>query len=86
MTVYLQSQTTTNNNNKMTTIKPNTTITAVSICDSECIFKAFVISRKNDMVTLSMDGNIFKKKVKRDYNGNEYVMALGTYSMAPSFS
>jgi hypothetical protein len=70
----------------MKTIQPNTTITAVSICDSNCIFSAYVISRKNNMVTLELDGSIIKKKVKIDSNGDEYVMAMGTYSMAPVFN
>lgn len=69
----------------MTTIKPNTTISAVSICDSNCIFTAYVISRKNDYVTLKVYKDIIRKKVKKDYDGSEYVMALGTYSMAPIF-
>ncbi len=70
----------------MTTIQPNTVITAVSICDSNCIYKAEVLSRKGDFVTLKVMGEIVRKKVKVGYDGNEYVMALGTYSMAPAFS
>jgi hypothetical protein len=69
----------------LTTIKPNTTIKAVSICDSNCVFKAEVLERKGNFVTLQMDGQTFRKKVNKDFNGNEYVMALGTYSMAPAF-
>lgn len=70
------------------TIQPNTVITAVSVCDSNCIFKAEVLSRKGDYVTLKIEGykDIVRKKVKVGYNGNEYVMALGSYSMAPIFS
>lgn len=68
-----------------TTIKANTTIKAQSICDSNCIFTAKVLERKNDWVTLLMDGKTFKKKVKKASDGSEYVMALGTYSMAPAF-
>lgn len=71
----------------MTTIQPNTTITAVSIGDSECIFKAFVVSRKGDWVTLEMYGKRFRKKIHKDPRyGNEYVYALGNYSMSPAFS
>lgn len=72
----------------MTKIQPNTVITAVSVCDSNCIFKAEVLSRKGDFVTLKIEGykDIVRKKVKVGYNGNEYVMALGSYSMAPIFS
>jgi hypothetical protein len=48
----------------MKTIKPNTTITARSICDHNCIFKAEVLARKGNFVTLKMDGEIIRKKVK----------------------
>jgi len=70
------------------TIKSGSVITAVSVCDSNCIFKAEVLSRKGDFVTLKIEGykDIVRKKVKVGYNGNEYVMALGSYSMAPIFS
>jgi len=69
-----------------TTIKPNTTITAKSVCDSNCIFSVKVLDRKNDTVTLQFNNEApFKKKVKKSYDGSEYVMALGTYSMAPMF-
>ena len=70
----------------MKTIQPNTVITAKSICDSNCIFTAEVLTRKGDYVTLNVMGSIVRKKVKKGYDGNEYVMALGTYSMAPAFS
>jgi hypothetical protein len=71
-----------------TKIKAGTVIKAVSICDSECVFTAEVLTRKGDFVTLKVKGykDIVRKKVKVGYNGNEYVMALGTYSMAPAFS
>lgn len=68
-----------------TTIKPNTTITATSICDSNCIFKAEVLERKGNFVTLKIDGEVIRKKVKTSFDGSEYVMALGNYSMAPAF-
>lgn len=67
------------------TIKPHTVITARCITDSNLIFTAYVIDRKNDMLTLQVDGQIIRKKVKRGYDGSEYVMALGSYSMAPVF-
>ena len=71
--------------NTMSTIQPNTTITAVSICDSNCIFEVYVISRVKNIVTLRIDNEIIRKKVNIDSDGNEYVMALGSYSMAPAF-
>lgn len=70
----------------MKTIQPNTIITAVSICDANCIFKAEVLARVNDFVTLRVDGRIVRKKVKKSYDGSEYVLALGNYSMAPQFN
>lgn len=70
----------------MKTIKPNTTIKARSICDADCIFTAKVLDRKGDMVILQFNNEKpFKKKVKRNSDGSEYVMALGNYSMAPAF-
>jgi 2-iminoacetate synthase ThiH len=71
--------------NNMTTINSNTTITAKSICDSDCIFTAYVVERKGDYVRLQMDGKTFSKKVKKSFDGSEYVLALGSYSMAPAF-
>ena len=73
-------------NTQTKTIEAGQTITARSICDYNCIFSAKVISRKGNFVTLSMDGEEIRKKVKTNYNGEEYVMALGNYSMAPSFT
>jgi len=71
----------------MTTIQPNTVITAVSACDSNCIFRAEVLSRKGNFVTLKIEGyrDIVRKKVKIGSDGSEYVMALGEYSLAPAF-
>jgi hypothetical protein len=74
-----------NNKNNKTMIQSNTTIKAISICDSNCIFTAYVVERKGEWVTLQMDGKTFKKKVKKGYDGSEYVLALGSYSMAPAF-
>lgn len=68
------------------TIEAGQTITARSICDYHCIFSAKVISRKGNFVTLFMDGVELIKKVNTNYNGEEYVMALGSYSMAPAFT
>jgi hypothetical protein len=68
------------------TIKPNTVITARSLCDYNCIFSANVISRKGNFVTLQIGKEIVRKKVKTSFDGSEYVLALGSYSMAPMFS
>jgi hypothetical protein len=68
------------------TIKAGQPISARSICDSDCVFIAYVIARKGDMLTIQINGEIIRKKVKRDRHGNEYVLALGSYSMAPAFT
>lgn len=70
--------------NTLKTINPGTTLTATSICDSNCIFKADVIERKGNFVTVKIDGST--KRVKVYSNGeSEFVYALGKYSMAPIF-
>lgn len=67
------------------TIKAGQTLTARSICDYNCIFTAKVIERKNSMVTVIVNGEKKRCKVKVGYDGGEYIMAMGTYSMAPVF-
>ncbi len=68
------------------TIQKNTTISAVSICDSNCKWTAKVLDRKGDFVTALINNEIVRKKVKKSFDGSEYVMLLGSYSMAPMFS
>jgi hypothetical protein len=70
----------------MKTISPNTTITARSICDSECVFTARVIERKGQFAKLLIYGQIVRKKINVDSQGNEGIYALGRYSMAPWFN
>jgi hypothetical protein len=43
-----------------------------------------VIERKGSFVTVKAQGNVSRKKVMTDDQG-EYVFALGKYSMAPIF-
>ena len=43
-----------------------------------------VIERKGSFVTVKAQGNVSRKKVMIDDQG-EYVYALGKYSMAPIF-
>jgi len=66
-------------------IQPNTTISARFIGDSNLIVTAFVKERKGDFVIILIDGEIKRKKVKKSFDGSEYVLALGSYSMAPQF-
>jgi hypothetical protein len=68
----------------MNTIQSNTTLTARSICDYDCIFKIEVIERKGSFVTVKAMGNVKRVKVMADDRG-EYIYALGKYSMAPIF-
>lgn len=69
----------------MNTIQPNTTITAKSICDADCIFTAQVLERKGNFVTVKVQGEVSRKKISLDMDGNEVVYALGKYSMCPVF-
>jgi len=67
------------------TIQPGTTITATFIGDSNLKMTAQVLLRKGDFVTCLCDKQIIRKKVKVAFDGSEYVMLLGSYSMAPMF-
>jgi hypothetical protein len=69
----------------MTTIQPNTTIKATFIGDSDLTVTALVKERKGDFVILLLEGKLIRKKVKKTYDGREYVLAYGSYSMAPAF-
>lgn len=68
-----------------TTIESNTTITARAICDADCIFTAHVLERKGNFVTVKVQGEVSRKKISLDMDGNEVVYALGKYSMCPVF-
>jgi len=70
-----------NPNNK---IKSGTTLTARSVCDSNCIFHVSVIERKGSFVTIEAMGNTKRVKVMSDESG-EFIYALGKYSMCPIF-
>ena len=66
-------------------IEEGQTLQARSICDYDCIFSCKVIKRNKSMVTVYIQDSIRKCKVRVDADGYEYVMALGTHSMAPAF-
>lgn len=68
---------------KMKLIKSNTTLTAHSICDYDCIFSLTVLNRKGSFATVRFQGNEKRVKVKND-GDCEYVKP-GNYSMAPIF-
>ena len=70
--------------NTATTIQKDSILTATSVCDSNCKWTAKVLERKGNFIIALVDGEIVRKKVK-SFNGEEYVMLLGSYSMAPIF-
>lgn len=72
--------------NQPKTIQAGQTLTARSACDYNCIFSVTVIDRKGQFATVQERAREPNRvKVRIDIDGNEYVMALGTYSMAPIF-
>lgn len=67
------------------TIKANQTLTAHSICDHNCVFSLKVIERNGNFAVIKRGGNdIERKKIRIDFEGNEYVKPDG-YSFAPMF-
>ena len=68
----------------MSKIENNSILTATSVCDSNCVWTAKVIERKGDFIKAEIDGQIVRKKVKV-WNGEEYFLLLGSYSMAQIF-
>lgn len=68
------------------TIKPGTILEATSVCDSNCKWEASVTERNGSFIKANLPGyGVIRKKVKISYDGTEYVMLLGSYSMAPIF-
>jgi hypothetical protein len=65
-------------------IKSNQTLTAKSICDSNCTFTLKVVERNGNFATIKYDGKTRKTKVRIDIDGNEYLRP-DNYSMAPMF-
>lgn len=68
-----------------TKFEPGKTYYCRSIGDSECIWKGEVISRTAKTITMLVDGETLKRRVKI-WNGCETIMPFGSYSMAPSFN
>lgn len=65
-------------------IEAGQTLTARSVCDHDCIFTANVISRSGSMALVKCEGREKRCKVyERD--GEEFIMPMGRYSMAPVF-
>ena len=70
--------------NDATTIEAGTTLTARSICDSECIFTAEVIKATAKTITVKCMGNVKRCKI-HEFEGRRFIYATGRYSMAPTF-
>jgi hypothetical protein len=67
-----------------TTIQKGSILTATSVCDSNCKWTATVLERKGNFIIADIQGEIVRKKVKV-WDGEEYALLLGSYSMAPIF-
>lgn len=72
-------------NAKKKTIVAGTTLKARSIGDQDCIFEAEVLTRKGSFVTVKAQNQERRVKIQTDSEGNEFIYALGRYSMAPIF-
>ena len=71
--------------NAIKTIQSGQTLQARSACDYDTIFTAEVIERKGSFVTVNAMNNTKRVKVQKDQDGNEFIYALGKYSMSPIF-
>lgn len=72
-------------NATQTTITAGMTLTARSVGDYDCIFKIQVMDRKGNFATVKTMTGVKRKKIHTTPDGEEYIMALGNYSMAPAF-
>jgi hypothetical protein len=72
-----------NQNEKMKLIESNTTLTARSICDYDCIYSLTVLNRKGSFATVRFQGNEKRVKVRND--GDCEYLRPDNYSMAPIF-
>ena len=70
--------------NELKQIEAGQTLTARSVCDSDCVFTAEVLERKGAFVTVKAQGNTRRMKVMNLGDG-EFIYALGKYSMCPIF-
>ena len=71
--------------NTMTaTIKAGQTLTARSVCDYDCVFRAEILERRGAFVTVKVAGDTRRVKVRNNGEG-EFILAMGRFSMAPIF-
>jgi hypothetical protein len=73
-----------NQQKTMKTIQPNSTLTARSICDYDCIFKMQILARSKTTATINWHNKIRRAKIRIDQNGDEFIRP-DSYSMAPIF-
>ena len=67
----------------MTKIK---TLTTRLTTDYNCILTADLLQVKNDYATILFEGKVIRKKIKTSFDGSQYILPLGSYSMAPAFT
>ena len=60
------------------------TLTARSVCDYHCIFKVQLVKRTAKTATIVSRGETKRCKI-HNRDGEEFIYALGQYSMAPMF-
>ena len=69
--------------------EPGNTYQTRSICNSDCIISATIVSRTAKTVTLSegyMGSTQTKFRISQDWQGNECFRPWGSYSMCPTIS
>ena len=69
----------------MNTFIPGKTYTTRSVCDYDCIFTFKCIKRTAKTVTFEsiMRNKPIRVKLRTESDGSEWVLPLGSYSMAP---
>ena len=72
------------NTTTRTAFQADTTYKMRFIGDSDLIAPVTVLKRTEKTVTVSIRGEAAKScRIKTDHNGIEYILPLGSYSMAP---
>ena len=66
-------------------MKTTKTLTAKLITDADITLTAELVSIKGNFATILFEGATKKCKVYTSYDGSQYILPLGKYSMAPSF-
>lgn len=69
----------------MKKIEAGQVLEARSFADYDCIFRVTVLRRTPKMAVVRYFEKEYRCKVHTNSQGDEYIAALGTYSMAPLF-